>query len=89
MPTARRWKTRRLTYGIVFSNFMSKGVYTFQGGTDRLIGLMERGTAGATASTCASAADVEKIHVAGGRVQGVTVTGRHDQAPGRSSPTPI
>ena len=29
-----------LTYGIVFSNFMSKGVYTFQDGTDRLIGLM-------------------------------------------------
>jgi len=26
-----------LTYGIVFSNFMSKGVYTFQGGTDKLI----------------------------------------------------
>jgi phytoene dehydrogenase-like protein len=26
-----------LTYGIVFSNFMSKGVYTFEGGTDRLI----------------------------------------------------
>ncbi len=34
-----------LTYGIVFSNFMSKGVYTFQGGTDRLIGLMRPGTA--------------------------------------------
>ena len=29
-----------LSYGIVFSNFMSKGVYTFQGGTDRLIRLM-------------------------------------------------
>ena len=29
-----------ITYGIVFSNFMSKGVYTFQGGTDRLIALM-------------------------------------------------
>lgn len=29
-----------ITYGIVFSNFMSKGVYTFQGGTDRLIELM-------------------------------------------------
>jgi len=29
-----------LTYGIVFSNFMSKGVYTFQGGTDVLIDLM-------------------------------------------------
>ena len=26
-----------ITYGIVFSNFMSKGVYTFQGGTDKLI----------------------------------------------------
>ncbi len=26
-----------ITYGIVFSNFMSKGVFTFQGGTDRLI----------------------------------------------------
>jgi all-trans-retinol 13,14-reductase len=34
-----------LSYGIVFSNFMSKGVYTFQGGTDRLIGLMDRGAA--------------------------------------------
>jgi phytoene dehydrogenase-like protein len=29
-----------ISYGIVFSNFMSKGVYTFQGGTDRLIRLM-------------------------------------------------
>ncbi len=29
-----------LTYGIVFSNFMSKGVYTFEGGTDRLVKLM-------------------------------------------------
>src|SRR3954463_10916757 len=30
-----------ITYGIVFSNFMSKGVYTFEGGTDRLIRLMQ------------------------------------------------
>ncbi len=30
-----------ISYGIVFSNFMSKGVFTFEGGTDRLIGLME------------------------------------------------
>ena len=29
-----------ITYGIVFSNFMSKGVYTFRGGTDLLIGKM-------------------------------------------------
>ena len=34
-----------LTYGIVFSNFMSKGVFTFEGGTDRLIGLMHAGAA--------------------------------------------
>ena len=30
-----------ISYGIVFSNFMSKGVFTFQGGTDQLIKLME------------------------------------------------
>jgi len=30
-----------ITYGIVFSNFMSKGVYTFQGGTDQLIEKMK------------------------------------------------
>lgn len=29
-----------ITYGIVFSNFMSQGVYTFKGGTDRLIQMM-------------------------------------------------
>ncbi|MCC7085727.1 MAG: NAD(P)/FAD-dependent oxidoreductase [Pirellulales bacterium] len=31
-----------ITYGIVFSNFMSKGVYTFRGGTNRLIKLMHK-----------------------------------------------
>jgi len=30
-------KDPAITYGIVFSNFMSKGVYTFRGGTDCLI----------------------------------------------------
>ncbi len=30
-----------ISYGIVFSNFMSKGVFTFQGGTDLLIKQME------------------------------------------------
>ncbi len=30
-----------ITYGIVFSNFMSKGVYIFQGGTDKLISMMK------------------------------------------------
>ncbi len=30
-----------ITYGIVFSNFMSKGVYTFEGGTDKLVSQMK------------------------------------------------
>ena len=30
-----------ITYGIVFSNFMSKGVYTFRGGTDLIIAKMK------------------------------------------------
>ncbi|MCA9046541.1 MAG: FAD-dependent oxidoreductase, partial [Planctomycetaceae bacterium] len=30
-----------ITYGIVFSNFMSKGVYTFRGGTDALVNKMK------------------------------------------------
>jgi phytoene dehydrogenase-like protein len=30
-----------ISYGIVFSNFMSKGVYIFRGGTDTLIGKMK------------------------------------------------
>ena len=30
-----------ITYGIVFSNFMSKGVYTFSGGTDLMIRMMK------------------------------------------------
>ena len=31
-----------ITYGIVFSNFMDKGVYTYQGGTDYLIKEMKK-----------------------------------------------
>ena len=30
-----------ISYGIVFSNFMSKGVYIFQGGTDTMINMMK------------------------------------------------
>ncbi|MHC4401818.1 MAG: phytoene desaturase family protein [Planctomycetota bacterium] len=64
-----------LTYGIVFSNFMSKGVYTFQGGTDRLIDLMHdelRRNGVDVRIRC----DVRKIHVSGRRVAGVSVGGR-------------
>ena len=64
-----------LSYGIVFSNFMSKGVYTFQGGTDRLIRLMgdELRKNGVDVRT---RCEVEKIHVTGRRVEGVTINGR-------------
>jgi phytoene dehydrogenase-like protein len=64
-----------ITYGIVFSNFMSKGVYTFEGGTDRLIGLMhdELKRNGADVRI---KADVERIVVEGGRVRAVLVNGR-------------
>jgi phytoene dehydrogenase-like protein len=55
-----------LTYGIVFSNFMSKGVYTFQGGTDHLISLMGRELAKSGVDVRTRAA-VEKIRVAGRR----------------------
>lgn len=65
-----------LTYGIVFSNFMSKGVYTFEGGTDKLIGMMDEEMR-ANGVDVRIRCDAERIHVDGGRVTGVTVNGRH------------
>jgi phytoene dehydrogenase-like protein len=64
-----------LTYGIVFSNFMSKGVYTFRGGTDRLIGLMRDDLIkhGVDVRTSCKAG---KIHASGRSVEGVSVDGR-------------
>jgi len=64
-----------LTYGIVFSNFMSKGVFTFQGGTDRLIGLM-RDEMRRNGVDVRTRCDVDRILVARGRVEGVRVGGR-------------
>ena len=64
-----------ISYGIVFSNFMSKGVFTFQGGTDRLIGLM-REEMTKNGVDLRIRTNVEKIHVRHGRVEGVTVNGR-------------
>lgn len=64
-----------LCYGIVFSNFMSKGVYTFQGGTDRFIHLMERELRH-NGVDVRIRCNVERIHVEDGRVCGLTVNGR-------------
>lgn len=65
-----------LTYGIVFSNFMSKGVYTFRGGTDRLISLMERELQ-RNGVDIRIRCPVERIHVADRHATGVTVRGRY------------
>ncbi len=64
-----------ISYGIVFSNFMSKGVYTFEGGTDRLIGMMEAEMK-KNGVDIRIRCDVEKIHCEGGQVQAVEVNGR-------------
>ena len=63
-----------ISYGIVFSNFMSKGVYTVQGGTDQFIGkmrdeLMKNGVDIRTKSP------VEKIVIEAGKVSGVIANG--------------
>lgn len=65
-----------ITYGIVFSNFMQKGVFTFQGGTDALVTKMR-------AELIRNGVDlrirslVEKIEISPARkVTGVVVNGR-------------
>lgn len=64
-----------ITYGIVFSNFMSKGVFTFQGGTDRLIRQvqteLERNGVDIGLKSL-----VEKIIIKDQKVAGVQVNGR-------------
>ncbi|QDU27390.1 Phytoene desaturase (neurosporene-forming) [Anatilimnocola aggregata] len=64
-----------ITYGIVFSNFMSKGVYTFEGGTDRLVQLMHDDLKASGVDVRINC-DVEKIHIENDRVTGVTINGR-------------
>ncbi len=64
-----------ISYGIVFSNFMSKGVFTFQGGTDKLIHLMEAELRKNGVDVCIRA-NVTSIDCRGGRVRGVEVNGR-------------
>src|SRR3954464_15271341 len=64
-----------ISYGIVFSNFMSKGVFTFQGGTDKLIGLMEQELRKSGVDICIKA-DVTRIDCQGGKVRAVEVNGR-------------
>jgi all-trans-retinol 13,14-reductase len=65
-----------ITYGIVFSNFMQNGVYTFEGGTDRLIGQI-RDELIKNHVDVRIRCLVEKIEVdCGRRATGVVVNGR-------------
>lgn len=64
-----------ITYGIVFSNFMNKGVYTFEGGTDKLIAMMTEELE-KNGVTIATKCKVDKIIIEKGGVRGVEVHGK-------------
>jgi phytoene dehydrogenase-like protein len=64
-----------MTYGVVFSNFMSKGVYTFRGGTDVLIGKMQDELLKNNVDIGLSS-EVTNISVKDDKVDSVTVNGR-------------
>jgi phytoene dehydrogenase-like protein len=64
-----------ITYGIVFSNFMSKGCYTFEGGTDLMLKMMEN-------ILCENGVDIllssrfEKVILDGKTVKGAIIEGK-------------
>jgi phytoene dehydrogenase-like protein len=68
-----------ISYGIVFSNFMSKGVFTFEGGTDRLVTLMHQELL-RNGVDVRIKCDVERIAIHKRRVEGVYVGGRFIRA---------
>ena len=64
-----------ITYGIVFSNFMSRGVYTFAGGTDVMLNMMADELYKNGVDIVTSAA-VDQVIIDNGRVRGAVVAGR-------------
>ncbi len=64
-----------VTYGIVFSNFMDKGVYTFKGGTDALIRKMKNELK-KNGVDLRNHCFVDKILVENQKTRGVVVNGR-------------
>ena len=68
-----------ITYGIVFSNFMSKGVYTFSGGTDLLVRKM-KDELRKNGVDLRSRVQVDRVLVDGGRAVGVQALGRTIEA---------
>ncbi len=69
-----------ITYGIVFSNFMNRGVFTFEGGTDRLIGMMADDLQKNGVTIC-TGAKVDRVLVENGRTRGVMVGSQEIIAP--------
>ena len=69
-----------ITYGIVFSNFMSQGVYTFSGGTDNLIRAM-RDELSRNGVDLFNSVQVERVVVEDGATRGVLANGRFLAAP--------
>ena len=68
-----------ITYGIVFSNFMNKGVFTFKGGTDYLIGMMAEELVKNGVTICKNSR-VDRIVTQKGKVRGVQVGDRFIEA---------
>jgi len=64
-----------ITYGIVFSNFMNKGVFTFRGGTDHLIGMMTDELVKNGVTICKNSR-VDSIVIEKGKTRGVQVEDR-------------
>ena len=64
-----------ITYGIVFSNFMNKGVFTFEGGTDKLINMMAAELEKNGATIC-TRARVDEILIHQKKARGVKVGNR-------------
>ena len=64
-----------ITYGIVFSNFMNKGVFTFQGGTDHLINQVQKELENNGAHIKVNSL-VEKILINDRKIYGLMVNGK-------------
>ncbi|HRR28465.1 MAG TPA: hypothetical protein P5270_03810 [Victivallales bacterium] len=68
-----------ITYGIVFSNFMSKGVYTFLGGTDLMIKMMKDCLDKNKVDYCLNAR-VEKLNIQKHRIVSAKIANREIKA---------
>lgn len=64
-----------ITYGIVFSNFMSKGVFIYEGGTEDLVARMKKELESNGVDIRINCG-VDKIHVQDGKVSAVETRGR-------------